>query len=245
MLNLYEILQKVLNESISSNDVIDVINNHNYVDVNYVDDEGRAVGRRLIQPYAYGLSMAGNEVIRVFQMSGDSFKGQPGWKTMRLDRITYWHPRKQTFKTPPPMQGYNVPNYNDLGDGSMSKVFLLAKFDNLSDTLGQEKAKTQAIQNAPKLSKKNVEGPIPYASQQWKKNVYTSQPGSKKYAQWAKNVDDTANEFNRFDDDVWAKAEAEKQQQNNIMLQNTISKPKQTKQGPIDINNKKDLKDDQ
>ena len=43
---------------------------------------------------------------------------------------------------------YNTQNYNDLGDGSMSKVILLAKFDGLDNTLGQEKAKTKTISNS-------------------------------------------------------------------------------------------------
>jgi hypothetical protein len=83
---------------------------------------------------------------------------------------------------------------------------------------------------------------VPYASQQRKKNVFTSQPNSKKYAQYAKNITDTENEINRFDDDIWAKAEAEKEQQNNIMLQNSVKQPQQAQQGPISTknNDKKD-----
>jgi len=43
-LNLYEILQKVLNESVGSNEVSDAINNHNYVDITYVDEDSNAPG---------------------------------------------------------------------------------------------------------------------------------------------------------------------------------------------------------
>ena len=42
MLNLYEILQKVLNESVVSNEVSDAIINHNYVDITYSDEENQA-----------------------------------------------------------------------------------------------------------------------------------------------------------------------------------------------------------
>ena len=233
-LNLYEILQKVLNESAGEDDVTNAIINHNYVDIKYSDEKNNAPNKRIIQPYAYGLSMAGNPVLRAFQIAGDTLRGEPKWKTFRLDRITYWHPRKQTFHIPPPMQGYNTQNYNDLGDGSMSKVILLAKFDGLDNTLGQEKAKTKTISNAPKLASKNVQGPIPTASQQWKRNVFTSQPNSKKYAQIAKNINDTSNETDRFNNDIWAKAEAEKEEQNNAMLQNSAEKPTQNTQGPLD-----------
>ena len=61
-----------------------------------------------------------------------------------------------------------------------------------------------------------------------------------------KNVEDTDTQFNRFDDDIWAKAEAEKQQQDNAMLQNSAMKPKQTQQGPINVkNNPKKDKDEE
>jgi hypothetical protein len=246
LLNLYEILQKVLNESVGSNEVSDVIKGHNYVDITYTDEDSNAPGRRLIQPYAYGLSMAGNEILRAFQIEGDTLRGEPKWKTFRLDRITSWNPRKQTFNIPPPMQGYNSPDYNSNGDGSMTKIFIQAKFDGIDDSLGAERAKAQFLQNAPKLSMKNTQGPIPNASQQRKRNVFTSQPNSKKYAQWAKNIDSTDTKFNRFDDDIWAKAEAEREQQQNTMLQNSVKKPQQSQQGPIDAkNNTKNDKDEE
>lgn len=243
-LNLYEILQKVLNESVGSNDVIDAISNHNYVEINYVDDEGRAVGNRMIQPYAYGITRAGNPCLRAFQMAGDTYRGEPKWKLFRLDRITTWRPRKQTFNVPPPMQGYDAPEYNRNGDGTMARVMFQASFNELDDSLQAQRAKTQAIKNAPKIAKKNTQGPIPNASQQWKRNVYSSQPNSQKYAQYAINIDDTANDFNRFDNDIWAQAEAEKQQQDNAAMQNSVMKPQQTQQGPIapDKNNDKDKK---
>ena len=245
-LNLYEILQKVLNESVGSNEVSDVINNHNYVDITYSDEDNNAPGRRLIQPYAYGITMAGNECLRAFQISGDTLRGEPKWKLFLLKRITSWHPRKQTFNIPPPMQGYNAPDYNRDGDGTMSKVILQAKFEGIDDTLGAARAQKEFVKGAPKIASKNTQGPIPNASQQWKRNVFTSQPNSKKYAQWAKNVEDTDTQFNRFDDDIWAKAEAEKQQQDNAMLQNSDMKPKQTQQGPINVkNNPKKDKDEE
>lgn len=236
-LNLYEILQKVLTESVGSKEVSDVINNHNYVEITYVDEDSNAPGTRLIQPYAYGLSKANHEVLRAFQVEGDTLRGRPKWKTFRLDRITSWRPRKQTFNMPPPMQGYDTEDYNQIGDRSMSNVFLQARFDNLDNSLGQEKAKTEFIKGAPKISSKNQQGPVPFASQQRKKNVFTSQPNSQKYAQYAKNIRDTEKELNRFDDDIWAKAEAEKNQQDNAMLQNSARQPKQAQQGPISTKN--------
>lgn len=243
-LNLYEILQKVLNESVGSNDVIDAISNHNYVEINYVDENNNAPNNRLIQPYAYGITRAGNPCLRAFQVAGDTHTVEPGWKLFLLSRITSWRPRKQTFNMPPPMQGYDTPDYNGNGDGTMARVMFQASFNGLDNTLDIQRAKTQAIKNAPKIAQKNTSGPIPNASQQYKKNVFTSQPNSKKYAQYARNIIDTEDDFDRLDNDMWAKAEAEKQQQDNAMMQNNAMKPQQTQQGPImpDKNNDKDKK---
>ena len=236
LLNLYEILQKVLNESVGSKEVTNAITNHNFVEITYVDEDSNAPGTRLIQPYAYGVSKANNDLLRAFQIQGDTLRGEPKWKTFRLDRITSWKPRKQTFNMPPPMQGYETEEYNENGDRTMARVYIQAKFDNLKDTLSRTKAKTEFIKSAPKISSKNTQGPIPNASQQWKKNVFTSQPNSEKYAQYAKNIKDTENEIDRFNDDVWAKAEAERQQQ-DTMLQNSVKQPQQSQMGPIDVKN--------
>ena len=244
MINLYEILQKVLNESVGSNEVCDAINGHNYVDIMYSDEDNNAPGRRLIQPYAYGITCAGNEGLRAFQVSGDSLRGEPRWKIFRLDRITSWRPRKQTFEIPPKEQGYDAPEYNRNGDRTLCKVILQAKFDEPLTSVDLIRKQRQNAQAAPKISTNNTKGPIPNVTQQWKKNVFTSQPNSKKYAQYAKNIKDTQSDFNRFDDDVWAKAEAEKNQQDNAMMQNTVMQPQQAQQGPItpDKNNDKDKK---
>jgi len=242
-LNLCEILQKVLNESVGSNEVTDAIGNHRYVEITYVDEKSNAPGKRLIQPYAYGITSAGNEALRAFQVEGDTLRGEPKWKLFLLNRVTSWRPRKQTFNMPPREQGYDIaPEYNSEGDGTLAKVLFQANFDNLDDTLSFVKAQRDFVKNAPKINAKNSQGPVPYANQQRKKNVFTSQPNSQKYAQYAKNIKDTENEFNRFDDDIWAKAEAEKQAQDNVMLQNSVKHPQQSQQGPINTKNN-DIKD--
>ena len=139
---------------------------------------------------------------------------------------------------PPREQGYDVaPEYNSEGDGTLSKVLFQSKFGGLEDTLSFVKAQRDFVKNAPKINTKNSQGPVPYANQQRKKNVYTSQPNSQKYAQYAKNIKDTENEIDRFNDDIWAKAEAEKEQQNNTMLQNSVKKPQESQQGPINTKN--------
>ena len=214
-LNLLEMMRHVLlTESVNANAVMDAIDKRCFVDINYVDEDSNAPGLRLIEPYAYGLTKANNPVLRAYQISGDTLTGKPKWKYFSLDRITSWKPRKQTFNVPPPMQGFDAPDYNNNGDNSMSVVYKQVVFDDdLGDTLSRVKAQNQYLQTAPKMSTKGMYGPIPYANQQRKKNIYTSQPNSQKYAMYRRNVDDTQGETNRFDDDIWAKAEAEKAMQ--------------------------------
>ena len=86
-----------------------------------------------------------------------------------------------------------------------------------------------------------------FANQQRKNNVFTSQPNSKRYAEYAKNVQDAQNDkFNRFDDDIWAKAEAEKEQQDLQKMQNNAPKPNKMDKGPVDqdklIDKQKDMR---
>lgn len=53
---------------------------------------------RLVEPYAYGMSTAHNEVLRCYQVSGGSASGEsPGWKLLRVDRIGYLQPLNETF----------------------------------------------------------------------------------------------------------------------------------------------------
>lgn len=241
-INLYEALQTVLNESVDQDKVIAAIENRNYVEINYVDEDSNAPGSRLIEPYAYGYTKAGNPVLRAYQISGDSLRGKPKWKFFRLDRIVSWKPRKQTFNSPPPMHGYvNAEDYNENGDRSMSSVIAQVRFNDMSaeTSLDSIRNQTNFLKTAPKVSS----GPVPFASQQRKKNVYTSQPNSKRYQQYAKNIDDTANEIDRFNDDIWAKADAERRAQDNAKIASTVDKPKAIKGGPVkaDIDKEEEL----
>ena len=233
-INLSDILHRVLNESVSGDEVTDAIVNHRYVNLNYVDEDGSAVGNRLVQPYVYGRSTAGNPIVRVFQVSGDTLRKRD-WKTLRLDRIISWKPRKQTFNLPPDMQGYKTFAYREDGDNRMGVIYAQAKFDNAhGDTLSVEREKTSMLGNLPKINTKNSVGPVPYAHQQVKKNIFTTQPNSKKYQMYQKNFADTENEFDRFNDDIWSRAEAEKINQDNQKINDTAPQPPKRNDGPVE-----------
>lgn len=131
-MTLFEkIVSSLLTESVEVGKVNDAINRTYEVVINYNSGgDGSASGERIIQPVAYGLTKAGNPVIRAFQPYGDTKTKTPAWKFFRLDRIESWKPKfKNTFDEPPGMHGAEG-TYNPNGDGSMSTVLNTAVFGN-------------------------------------------------------------------------------------------------------------------
>lgn len=122
---LFEIYNKlILNEDVSVNSVTDSIKNKYQVVLNYEGDpkHGVAPGIRTIEVYVYGLTKAGNPVIRAYQPYGDTASEVPNWKFFRLDRIKSWKPTYKLINKP-------APKFNPNGDGSMSIVYSIANFD--------------------------------------------------------------------------------------------------------------------
>jgi hypothetical protein len=121
---LLEIYNKfVLSEAIDVNSVTDSIKHRYQVTINYEGDpeHGIAPGMRTVQAYAYGLTKAGNPVIRAYQPYGDTASETPSWKFFRLDRVTSWKPTYYITTKP-------APNFNPNGDRSMSVVYSIADF---------------------------------------------------------------------------------------------------------------------
>lgn len=125
-----KILQHI-NEEATPQQVEDSIKKRYRVEINYLDSSSlkKGEGRRIIEPVTYGLSKAGNPVIRAFQPFGDTKTKVPHWKMFRLDKIESWKPFKNNhFKEPPQGQWNAVGKYNPNGDKSMSTVYLSADF---------------------------------------------------------------------------------------------------------------------
>lgn len=125
---LLELYKSIINESVSTESIDDSIENRYQVVINYDGDpeHGVAPGLRTIQAYAYGLTKAGNPVIRAFQPYGDTASNVPAWKFFRVDRITSWKPTYAITNTP--AQGFNPS-----GDKSMSTVYSIINFSNEVD----------------------------------------------------------------------------------------------------------------
>ena len=129
MLNLKNILNEILSENVSPNEVNDAIDKKIQVIITYSDEQNRAPQKRLIEPYAYGRSKAGNSVFRAFQYEGDTFRGKPKWKLFRLDRVTSWNPTENHFNSEPKERKWTDKAYNENGDNSMATVLNMVKFD--------------------------------------------------------------------------------------------------------------------
>ena len=135
----------LLTESVSANDVTDAIKGKYRVIINYNSHgENLATGWRIIEVYAYGLTKAGNPVIRAYQPQGDTASSQPSWKFFRLDRILTWKPTGQYFTEPREL-------YNPHGDRTMSVVYLQSDFtDDTPDTISPNTAEPRA-KNGPEV----------------------------------------------------------------------------------------------
>ena len=126
---LYQLLEQILlDESVSINDINDAIDNHKRIIINYHSKgEDVATGARVIEVYAYGLTKAGNSVIRAFQPFGDTTTKVPSWKFFRLDRISAWKDTGQIFSSPASDYYHGLGEFNPNDDRSMSIVYKIAK----------------------------------------------------------------------------------------------------------------------
>lgn len=137
----------LLTESVSVKEVEDAINKHNRIIINYHSKgEDKNTGARVVEVYAYGLTKAGNPVVRCFQPYGDTTSRVPSWKFFRLDRISEWKPTKQIFNHPADFYYKNLGKFNEEGDETMSVVYKIADFkndDNEEQTINQSRPKTK------------------------------------------------------------------------------------------------------
>lgn len=128
---LLEAYKKIyLKENIEPDEVEKAIENRERILINYKSKgEDKNMGARMIEIYAYGLSLGGNPVIRAFQPFGDTTTRTPNWKFFRLDRITSWKPTGQHFNAPPNEKYNNLGAFNPKDDKSMSVIYRIVNFD--------------------------------------------------------------------------------------------------------------------
>lgn len=137
--------QLLLKESASVENVVKAMDNHSKVIINYHSNgDDRNTGTRVIEPITYGLTKAGNPVIRAFQPYGDTTTVTPGWKMFRLDRISYWEETDEKFYDVPNLPGQEA---NIDGDEAMATVIKTFR-----STMGN--SATNAVNVGPKTKQK-------------------------------------------------------------------------------------------
>jgi len=89
--------------------IVDAIENQNVLEFYY---EGEL---RVVEPHCYGLTTAGNEGLRAYQIGGYSSSGKLGWKMYSLDKANRITNTDDEFDGPRP--GYQS------GDKGMSRIY--------------------------------------------------------------------------------------------------------------------------
>ena len=126
-MNLYNIAESLILEVASRSDIMDGMRQRRIMELNYDDEEDPGgKGRRWIQMYCYGVSKAGNDVVRVYQVGGDTKTIQPGWKLFRVDRMNNLRKLGGSFNEAKPL-------FNPTGDKDMIKIHLITNFDDVEN----------------------------------------------------------------------------------------------------------------
>jgi hypothetical protein len=122
-MKLYNLAESLILEVAAKNDIMKSLRDRKIVSLYYDDDEDPGgKEKRFVQMYCYGISKAGNEVVRVYQVGGDTKTIQPGWKLFRTDRIDRMKVLGGTFDEPKPL-------FNPTGDKDMIKINYITKFE--------------------------------------------------------------------------------------------------------------------
>ena len=168
----------ILLESVSTQDITDAIKKRYEVKIKYDNGNGN---ERLIEPVAYGISKAGNPVLRAFQPFGDTKTKVPHWKLFRVDKIIEWKPLKNRKFTEPPAQQWNAEGkYNPNGDKEMKTVYLSADFNKIN--LGYEKGLKKY--NAEVRRKKEKENPFYGLKKNIEKSIMATPEIMKRVEEW-------------------------------------------------------------
>lgn len=122
-MKLYNLVESLILEVASRSDIMNGMTKRRIMELNYDDEEDPGgKGRRWVQMYCYGVSKAGNDVVRVYQVGGDTKTIQPGWKLFRVDRMQNLRTLGGTFNEAKPL-------FNPTGDKDMIKIYNITQFD--------------------------------------------------------------------------------------------------------------------
>jgi hypothetical protein len=107
-MTLYNLAESLILEVASRDTIMGCMGDKRIAEVYYDDNEDPGgKGKRWVEIYCYGKSKAGNDIIRVYQVGGDTKTIQPGWKL---------------FNEPKPL-------FNPNGDKDMIQIYNILKFE--------------------------------------------------------------------------------------------------------------------
>lgn len=148
---------RLLLEDADITSVNNAITNLHPATIQYNDGESDAkTGSRKIYPVAYGISTAGNPVVRAYQESGDSKRGAPNWKFFKLANITSWKTDEEETFNPQELVGFNKD-----GDDQMQTCYNIAPIGQGKQYTKQAGEKQTAIKPGP-IVKKDIPGSEEY-----------------------------------------------------------------------------------
>lgn len=196
------VIESIITEEVNITKITDAIRKRKPVRMTYeADDEPKGQGERLIHPVAYGISRAGNMVLRAFQPYGDTKTKIPHWKLFRIDKIKNWNIlwKRQSFDEPPGQ--YNSSGkYNPNGDNSMSQVYLSANFQNSRDFMSGVKGQGLMRYNKKREEEKLLSDPF-YKLKKNLQNADTDKEVTKRVANSTSNAaKDYVNNDSYIDD---------------------------------------------
>lgn len=137
-------LRHLLKEGVGENDIIDAINNHEWIYLYYTGDDKISSGYRTVRPYVLGThKKSGNKVLRAWQDNPknswhfdnkptrkdsknhdywtDGEGDKPGWRLFRIDKITKVLPIGKKFHDSNGL--VMIPaGYHEGGDDNMSSI---------------------------------------------------------------------------------------------------------------------------
>lgn len=126
-MRLYNTIKQIILEK-SFDQIANSVRNKNVVTIYYDGEDNGGKGLRVIEPFCFGISKAGNAVIRAWEREGASFTAQkgtqplPGWRLFRVDRIGSYNVS--------PTDNFDEirPDYNP-NDKGMKNIKLCANFE--------------------------------------------------------------------------------------------------------------------
>lgn len=122
-MTLYNLAESLILEVASRDVIMTTMGDRRISELFYDDAEDPGgKGRRWVEIYCYGKSKAGNDVVRVYQLGGDTKTIQPGWKLFRVDRMNNLRKLGGQFYEPRPL-------FNPNGDKDMIEIYNIIQFD--------------------------------------------------------------------------------------------------------------------